>query len=396
MPLLRDVRLRLRSITGCCLGHHISTLGQSPSPLAPQQCKTSTCVTPEPGPIRPLVINTVTEPRDEDCQRKLTCPAEPESDASCTPTSLTVYSSAFPVPQTEAESATSARSDCQPPCRPALQRLGSSLDTSNPRDAAHAPQAVPSSLLVACVPLPLMRSQVSHLELLGRGGQAVVLRGVWQMADVAVKLAVANPNSTPASTMSKLLLEGPLSKRLRAPNVVETYCYSCTRLTTEALSQCQAADESVAGLGQGMDGCNWILDYVNEQPLQQHQHDQQQQQQLVQHSQRQQQHLAHLQQQHLHEQQQQGPQGQQQQQTFQQQQRQMGLRLGTDPVAPKDGAPGAGARCGALPPRQSFDSLDGFDSPSARRSAAAIMTYSDALSHAGAAPGCYLTQIIME
>jgi hypothetical protein len=200
---------------------------------------------------------------------------------------------------------------------------------SQPTSTAGAPRA--------CVPLQLMRSQVSHLELLGRGGQAVVLRAVWQLADVAVKLVVANPASTPASTMSKLLLEGPLSKRLRAPNVVETYCYSCTQLTTEALSQCQAADEPPA-CSTAVSNPSGVL--VQEGVIK-----------LV---------------------------------DF--------LEGTEDPAVGWHWGPheteGAALR--------TFDSLDGFGSPSARRSAAAVMTYSDALSRAGAAPGCYLTQIIME
>ncbi|GLC38653.1 hypothetical protein PLESTB_000456700 [Pleodorina starrii] len=238
-----------------------------------------------------------------------------------------------------------------------------------------------------------MRSQVCQLKLLGRGGQAVVLRGVWQLADVAVKLVVANPASTPAPTLAKVLLEGPLSKRLRAPNVVETYCYSVTRLSLEDLAACQAADgEDEDGEGRG--GCSGcfacgggssgrsplsgisvgeedegkLLMFLSEQHRQSPPPPQQQQQRCEQH-------------QHQH------------QQRRRQRQRQW---------SEEDGGcwevEDSAAALAAAPLLRSFDSLDGFGpSPSRRRSAgASALRYSDALNAAGAAPGCYLTQIIME
>ncbi|GLC51011.1 hypothetical protein PLESTB_000456400 [Pleodorina starrii] len=233
------------------------------------------------------------------------------------------------------------------PVQPASQPADTPIMMEDPSTSSTRPfhPAVPAQRLLG------MRSQVCRLELLGRGGQAVVLRGVWQLADVAVKLVVANPASTPAPTLAKVLLEGPLSKRLRAPNVVETYCYSVTRLSLEDLAACQAADgededregrggcsgcfacgggdEAFWGSGAESDGsANALLDSV-------------------------------LQQQYMPY-----------------------WRCGS----------GRGAPC------RSFDSLDGFGpSPSRRRSASAsALRYSDALSAAGAAPGCYLTQIIME
>lgn len=170
--------------------------------------------------------------------------------------------------------------------------------------------------------------QVQQLQLLGRGGHALVLRGVWQLAEVAVKLAVADPAAMPASTFTKLLLEGPLSKRLRAPNVVETYCYSVIRITKQGLEECRAADEAPVGVSRRCltsgiivrDAEQNLVEYLD-QPLAGHE---------------------------------QAPQG-------------------------------------------IFDSFDGFGCPGLPRFATtAVMSFSDALAAAGAAPGCYLTHIVME
>ncbi|EFJ40556.1 hypothetical protein VOLCADRAFT_99660 [Volvox carteri f. nagariensis] len=195
-----------------------------------------------------------------------------------------------------------------------------------------------------------MRSQVCHLQLLGRGGQAVVLRGVWQLAEVAVKLAVANPATTPASAFTKLLLEGPLSKRLRAPNVVETYCYSCTRLTLEDLQACHAADDNKTAAGPAdVASCLDTSDTSDDNPI-----------------------LNSI----------------------------LGQQM--QPLSrPSISGAGAGGH-GVGPPgamywlRGSFDSLDGFGNPSGLRSSASVIPYSDALSLVGGAPGCFLTQIVME
>ncbi|KAG2442428.1 hypothetical protein HXX76_002514 [Chlamydomonas incerta] len=102
-----------------------------------------------------------------------------------------------------------------------------------------------------------MRARVAGLSVLGCHGRAVVLRGVWQLADVAVKLIAtpgghaASPASAgPTSARTELqLLEGPLSKCLRAPNVVETYCYACCYLTNDELEACAAEDAAHAALG---------------------------------------------------------------------------------------------------------------------------------------------------
>ncbi|KAG2482642.1 hypothetical protein HYH03_018449 [Edaphochlamys debaryana] len=87
-----------------------------------------------------------------------------------------------------------------------------------------------------------MRAQASHLVSLSRGARALVVRGVWHEATVAVKLNCIRPNYF----RPDLLLEGPLSKSLRAPNVVETFDYSVTQLTLEEMREVQAADDALA------------------------------------------------------------------------------------------------------------------------------------------------------
>ncbi|KAG2448187.1 hypothetical protein HYH02_006772 [Chlamydomonas schloesseri] len=146
-----------------------------------------------------------------------------------------------------------------------LEECTSSLHSSGAAAAAVNSSAIASSALLASANAPHsakaprfslsrlvdMRSQVANLSLLGVHGPAIVLRGQWQLAEVAVKLVVtpgghtagSNRNSS-AARPEVQLLEGPLSKCLRAPN-------ACAAEDAAAAGQCGLEREFTRDSGWG-------------------------------------------------------------------------------------------------------------------------------------------------
>ncbi|GLC66708.1 hypothetical protein PLESTF_000463500, partial [Pleodorina starrii] len=100
----------------------------------------------------------------------------------------------------------------------------------------HPPYPPPQQLpLLWTLNLAALSREITGLRLIGQGGGGVVFQGVWQGAQVAVKILLNDPDSD-SSDGDVLALEGVVSSVVNHPNVVHTFEFQCGRLTEAAFA----------------------------------------------------------------------------------------------------------------------------------------------------------------